>query len=76
MSSAYGRDSIGLHFTFERVPVDAVLRDIEAALAPFDPRPHPGKLHLTPGTYERAEDFEALAARLDPRGAFRVTEPG
>ncbi|MDA0182092.1 FAD-binding protein [Solirubrobacter phytolaccae] len=70
MSPAYGRDSVGLHFTLERVPVDGVLRAIEAALAPFDPRPHPGKLHLKPGTYERADDFETLAARLDPRGAF------
>ena len=45
--------------------------EIEAALAPFDPRPHPGKVHLTPGRYERAADFDALAERLDPRGAFR-----
>lgn len=72
MSPMYRRDTLGVHFTFERVPVDHVLRDIEAALAPLDPRPHPGKCHLQPGSYERARDFEALAARLDPRDAFRT----
>ena len=71
MSPMFGRDTLAVHFTFEQVPIDAVLREIEAALAPFDPRPHPGKVHLTPGVYERAADFDALAARLDPRGAFR-----
>ena len=71
MSPMFGRDTLAVHFTFEQVPIDAVLREIEVALAPFDPRPHPGKVHLTPGVYERAADFEALAARLDPRGAFR-----
>lgn len=75
MSTAYKRDSVALHFTFERVPIEGVLRDVEAALAPFDPRPHPGKAHLQPGTYPRADDFARLAERLDPRGAFRVTEP-
>ena len=71
MSPMFGRDTLAVHFTFEQVPIDAVLREIEAALAPFDPRPHPGKVHLAPGTYERADDFERLAERLDPRGAFR-----
>lgn len=71
MSTAYQRDSVALHFTFERVPIADVLRDVEAALAPYDPRPHPGKAHLKPGTYPRASDFARLAERLDPRGAFR-----
>lgn len=70
MSTAYGRDTVGFHFTFERVPIDGVLREIEAALAPFDARAHAGKRHLAPGTYPRADDFERLAARLDRRGAF------
>ena len=70
MSPAYGRDSVACHFTLEQVPIDDTVRAIEAALAPFDPRPHPGKVHLKPGRYERADDFERLAERLDPRGAF------
>ena len=50
-------------------------RGVEAALEPFDARPHWGKLFLaTPRLaprYERLPDFVALAERLDPRGAFR-----
>jgi xylitol oxidase len=71
MSPMHGRETLAVHFTFEQVPIEGALHDIEAALAPFDPRPHPGKVHLTPGVYERTADFEALAERLDPRGAFR-----
>lgn len=70
MSPAYGRDSVAFHFTLEQMPIDGVLRDVEAALAPFDYRAHRGKLHLDPGSCERAGDFERLAERLDPRGAF------
>ena len=45
-------------------------------LAPFEPRPHWGKVFLPGGAglaarYERLADFTRLAARLDPRGAFR-----
>jgi xylitol oxidase len=58
MSPAYGRDSLAVHFTFQRVPIDGALRDIEAALAPFDPRPHPGKCHRMPA--RRCDAFEAL----------------
>jgi xylitol oxidase len=78
MSSAYGRDTVCLHFTWkpDRAAVDALLPELEAALAPFEPRPHWGKLfvatveELEP-RYERMADFRALAQRLDPRGAFR-----
>ena len=49
---------------------------VEAALAPFEPRPHWGKVFHTgrdelAARYPRLGDFAALAARLDPRGAFR-----
>jgi xylitol oxidase len=78
MSPAYERDSVAIHFTWHREPerVLALLPEIEATLAPFDPRPHWGKLFaadaatLTP-RYPRAADFKALADRRDPRGAFR-----
>jgi xylitol oxidase len=70
MSPMYGRDTLAVHFTFELVPIRAQLEAIEAALAPFEPRPHPGKCHLTPGVYERGAEFETLADTLDPRGAF------
>ena len=78
MSPQYRRDTVALHFTWRRqqADVEALLADIEAALAPFEPRPHWGKLFLAGADsiaprYERCADFAALLARLDPRGAFR-----
>jgi alditol oxidase len=78
MSPQYGRDTVGIHFTWRRDPtaVARVLVDVEAALEPFAARPHWGKLFLMDGgrlapLYERLPDFRRLAERLDPRGAFR-----
>jgi xylitol oxidase len=73
MSPQYGRDSIGIHFTWALEPeaVMRVLADLEPALEPFDPRPHWGKLFLHAPRYERVADFARLAEALDPRGAFR-----
>jgi xylitol oxidase len=78
MSPQYGRDSVGIHFTWRRdqAAVEALLREIEAALEPFAPRPHWGKLFLAQSEriasrYERHGDFAALVARMDARGAFR-----
>jgi xylitol oxidase len=78
LSPQYGRDTVAIHFTWTREP-EAVARAIdavEAALAPVRPRPHWGKaFHLDAAAiaprYERLQEFAALAARLDPRGAFR-----
>jgi xylitol oxidase len=78
MSPQYLQDSLAIHFTWisDQAEVERVLVDVEAALAPFEPRPHWGKVFLagaaTIGTrYERLSDFAALAQHLDPRGAFR-----
>jgi alditol oxidase len=73
MSPQYERDCLGVHFTWRRDQsgVERALVEVEAALAPFDARPHWGKLFLAPPCYERAADFARLAARFDPRGAFR-----
>jgi xylitol oxidase len=73
MSPQYERDSVAIHFTWDREPeaVRRVLEQVEAALEPFDPRPHWGKLFLRAPSYPRTADFVRLAARLDPRGAFR-----
>jgi xylitol oxidase len=80
MSPQHGRDTVAIHFTWEPQPeaVMAVLADVEAALAPFEPRPHWGKLfHADAATiarlYPRLPDFAALAERLDGRAAFRNT---
>jgi len=78
MSPHHGRDSAALHFTWrrEREAVERALEAVEAALAPFSPRPHWGKLFLTGAPaladqYERVPDFLALVRRLDPAGVFR-----
>jgi xylitol oxidase len=74
MSPHHHRASLGLHFTWRRDPagVAEVLPALEAALAPFGARPHWGKVFAgRPPRLERADDFAALAAALDPRGAFR-----
>jgi xylitol oxidase len=74
MSPQYGRDSVAIHFTWkpDQAAVERVLVDLEAALAPFEARPHWGKLFLADAgaLYERRADFVALLERLDPRGAF------
>jgi xylitol oxidase len=78
MSTAYGRDSVAVHFTWtkEAAAVEEVLADLEPALAPLGARPHWGKLFLARAEqiaplYERYADFVDLVQRLDPRGAFR-----
>jgi xylitol oxidase len=78
LSTAYGRDTVGLHFTWapDQDAVEAALVALEAALSPFGARPHWGKLFTADAAaiaelYERHSDFVGLAERLDPRGAFR-----
>ena len=78
LSPQHAGPTLGFHFTWAREPerVDAAMAVVEEALAPFEPRPHWGKLFLTGrdelnSRYPRLPDFAALAARLDPRGAFR-----
>ncbi|MBJ7904190.1 FAD-binding protein [Streptomyces sp. DSM 110735] len=77
LSPAYGRDSVALHFTWvDDLPaVLPAVRAVEAALDPFAPRPHWGKVFATPPEvlrerYPRLGDFRALARELDPTGKF------
>jgi xylitol oxidase len=77
LSPAYGRDTVALHFTWveDTAAVLPVVRRVEEALEPFDPRPHWGKVFTTPGEvlrgrYPRLDDFRALAETMDPAGKF------
>lgn len=77
LSGAYGRDTIALHFTWRNDPagVAALLPTVEAALAPFDARPHWGKLSAAGGgtgvdRYPKGPDFRALVVAEDPEGRF------
>jgi len=56
--------------------VRRVLPIIERELAPFQPRPHWGKLFtLSPkelrSRYEKLADFIQLTTKYDPKGKFR-----
>jgi xylitol oxidase len=78
MSPAYQQDSVALHFTWKQEwdEVSKLLPQIEQALAPFNPRPHWGKLFtMAPNTldsrYTKFADFMQLVAKYDPNGKFR-----
>ena len=78
MSPAYQRPTIGIHFGWQKnwAAVKKVLPIIEEALAPFDARPHWGKLFtMAPqrlrALYPRYPDFRALLQSHDPTGKFR-----
>ncbi len=77
LSGSYQRESVAVHFTWrpDQPAVMALLPVIEAALAPYNARPHWGKLFTVQGQqlrelYPRAGDFLDLAAQLDPAGKF------
>ena len=78
LSPATGRPSLTIHFTWKNDP-DAVARlvpQIQAALAPFDARPHWGKWNTMTATdiaplYPKLPEFVVLAERMDPQHRFR-----
>ncbi len=79
LSPAYGTDVLGVHFTWvpDQPAVEALLPRLEAALAPFDARPHWGKLfdvaaarERLPQLYPRWHEFAALREAFDPRRVF------
>ena len=78
LSPAYGRESVAFHFTWrpDWPAVRAMLPVVEAALEPFEPRPHWAKLFtMSPevlrSRYPRMDDFVALATSVDPGGKLR-----
>ncbi|MEJ7645727.1 MAG: D-arabinono-1,4-lactone oxidase [Chryseolinea sp.] len=78
MSPSYHQPSVSIHFTLKQ-NTEAVLKflpKVEELLAPFDVRPHWGKLFTIPPSvlqsrYERLDDFIQLAHKYDPSGKFR-----
>lgn len=76
LSSSYGTDAVGLHFTWrpDEAAVRALLPEIEAAL-PATTRPHWGKVFTLDGAevrsrYPRWDDFATLRDELDPERRF------
>lgn len=77
LSGACGRDTVAFHFTWRLDPpaVAPVLAALERALAPFEPRPHWGKLTSFDAAtirsrYPNIEHFDELRRSLDPSRAF------
>ena len=77
LSGSYQRETLAIHFTWRNTPaqVDAAVREVEAALEPFAPRPHWGKVsHARAGQlaarYPRLGDARDLFERLDPGARF------
>ncbi len=78
MSPFYRQACVAFHFSFQRnqPALMGLLPHLEAALAPFDPKPHWGKVFtMAPAAvralYPRLDDFRELAASHDPAGKFR-----
>ena len=78
MSPCYQTSCVAFHFSFKRdwPALKTLLPGLEEALAPFQPRPHWGKMFTMPpekirAHYPRLADFQALLHAHDPRGKFR-----
>ena len=78
MSTAYQRPSMAIHFTWkpEWPAVKNLLPMIEEKLAPFDARPHWGKLFAMNASrikplYPEVSKYQELLAHYDPKGKFR-----
>ncbi len=78
MSPCYRQDCVAFHFTWIKdwARVRPLLPQIEAALAPFAPRPHWGKLFTMPvhevqARFVKLPDFQRLLGIYDPTGKFR-----
>jgi xylitol oxidase len=78
MSPCYRQASTAIHFTWQQnwPAVRQLLPLIEEALAPFNAKPHWGKLFTTsPGRisqlYEQLPAFRQLLEHYDPQGKFR-----
>ncbi|MGH3393009.1 MAG: FAD-binding protein [Actinomadura sp.] len=77
MSPSYRQDTVALHFTWiaDTRAVLPVVTLLEEHLAPFDARPHWGKVFTTPpeilrSRYPRLPDFHDLVREYDPAGTF------
>lgn len=78
MSPCYKQDSVAIHFTWKQdwPSVSKLLPVIEKELAPFNARPHWGKLFTVApaklqSLYTKHGDFMAEVKKYDPAGKFR-----
>ena len=78
MSPCYKQPSVTIHFTWKQEwdAVSKLLPVIEKELAPFNAKPHWGKLFTIPpaklqSLYEKMPDFKKITTEYDPHGKFR-----
>jgi xylitol oxidase len=78
MSPCRKQACVTIHFTWKPdwPAVRALLPVVERELAPFEARPHWGKLFTMPpqrlrAIYEKLPDFVELSRKYDPQGKFR-----
>lgn len=78
MSPCYRQPCVAIHFTWQQdwEAVRKLLPLIEKELAPFNGRPHWGKLFTMESSrlaavYEKLPDFRLLLMQYDPHGKFR-----
>ena len=78
LSSSFGTDVVCIHFTWKKMwdVVRTILPVLEEVLAPYEARPHWGKLFAMEADrvcslYPKMDEFMALMGRLDPGGKFR-----
>lgn len=78
MSPCYRQACVAFHFTWiqDESAVKRLLPRLEAQLAPFEARPHWGKLFTIPPSqlpalFPKLPDFQRLLALYDPQGKFR-----
>jgi xylitol oxidase len=79
LSGAYQRDTLAIHFTWKKdLAIYPVIERVEAALRPFNYRPHWGKVFTADGkylssVYPKMSEFKALVEALDPTSKFENT---
>jgi alditol oxidase len=78
MSPFYKKACVAFHFTWKQEieEVNTVLPSIEEALAPYNPRPHWGKVFtmkpsVLQSRIEKLNEFKLLMTKHDPEGKFR-----
>ncbi len=79
MSPSYHQNCVAIHFTWVKdwPAVRNLLPAVEDALAPFEARPHWGKLFaMSPSRlqslFPKLSDFRRLLESYDPQGKFRI----
>ena len=76
LSGAYQRDTLAIHFTWKKdLAIYPLIEKVEAALRPFNYRPHWGKVFTADAeylksVYPKMSEFKALVEALDPSKKF------